>query len=169
MPLLWFRARSVGRSLAELLCQLNIKPPWPNGQGAPLLRVRLWVRVPLGVLKHFFFQPSRNHLRQKNNTPCGTQTHNLQIRSLTRCSVAPTGQPLSQTSVPALGFFFFLISLPRRADAAPQSKQKIKTMARMLQEGLEPPTLGLLDPCSTKLSYQSSTLPTLGIEPRTFT
>ena len=28
-------------------------------------------------------------------------------------------------------------------------------MARMLQEGLEPPTLGLLDPCSTKLSYQS--------------
>ena len=26
----------------------------------------------------------------------------------------------------------------------------------MLQEGLEPPTLGLLDPCSTKLSYQSS-------------
>ena len=28
-------------------------------------------------------------------------------------------------------------------------------MARMLQEGLEPPILGLLDPCSTKLSYQS--------------
>ena len=84
-------ARLVGRSLAELLCQLNIKPPWPNGQGAPLLRVRLWVRVPLGVLKHFFFQPSRIHLRQKNNTPCGTQTHNLQIRSLTRCSIAPTG------------------------------------------------------------------------------
>ena len=28
-------------------------------------------------------------------------------------------------------------------------------MARMLQEGLEPPTLGLLDPCSTKLSFQS--------------
>ena len=26
---------------------------------------------------------------------------------------------------------------------------------KMLQEGLEPPTLGLLDPCSTKLSYQS--------------
>ena len=25
----------------------------------------------------------------------------------------------------------------------------------MLQEGIEPPTLGLLDPCSTKLSYQS--------------
>ena len=39
----------------------------------------------------------------------------------------------------------------------------------MLQEGLEPPTLGLLDPCSTKLSYQSCILPTLGIEPRTFT
>ena len=54
MPLLWFRARSVGRSLAELLCQLNIKPPWPNGQGAPLLRVRLWVRVPLGVFEFFF-------------------------------------------------------------------------------------------------------------------
>ena len=31
------------------------------------------------------------------------------------------------------------------------------TGPRMLQEGLEPPTLGLLDPCSTKLSYQSTT------------
>ena len=39
----------------------------------------------------------------------------------------------------------------------------------MLQEGLQPPTLGLFDPCSTKLSYQSCILPTLGIEPRTFT
>ena len=29
---------------------------------------------------------------------------------------------------------------------------------KMLQEGLEPPTLGLLDPCSTKLSYQSRKL-----------
>ena len=27
---------------------------------------------------------------------------------------------------------------------------------KMLQEGLEPPTLGLVDSCSTKLSYQSS-------------
>ena len=32
----------------------------------------------------------------------------------------------------------------------------------MLQEGLEPPTLGLLDPCSTKLSYQSNTAPRSG-------
>ena len=32
----------------------------------------------------------------------------------------------------------------------------------MLQEGLEPPTLGLLDPCSTKLSYQSTTAPRSG-------
>ena len=153
MPLLWFRARLVGRSLAELLCQLNIKPPWPNGQGAPLLRVRLWVRVPLGVLKHFFFQPSRNHLRQKNNTPCGTQTHNLQIRSLTRCSVAPTGHARGETKCVRYYFFWYRLGLEKK----------------MLQEGLEPPTLGLLDPCSTKLSYQSSTLPTLGIEPRTFT
>ena len=106
MPLLWFRARLVGRSLAELLCQLNIKPPWPNGQGAPLLRVRLWVRVPLGVLKHFFFQPSRIHLRQKNNTPCGTQTHNLQIRSLTRCSVAPTGHASEETKCVWCNFLF---------------------------------------------------------------
>ena len=156
MPLLWFRARLVGRSLAELLCQLNIKPPWPNGQGAPLLRVRLWVRVPLGVLKHFFFQPSRNHLRQKNNTPCGTQTHNLQIRSLTRCSIAPTG-PVWKGPRANKDHFIFV------GDTTNQP------MKKMLQEGLEPPTLGLLDPCSTKLSYQSSTLPTLGIEPRTFT
>ena len=34
----------------------------------------------------------------------------------------------------------------------------------MLQEGLEPPTLGLLDPCSTKLSYQSW-LPPSGFVP----
>ena len=32
----------------------------------------------------------------------------------------------------------------------------------MLQEGLEPPTLGLLDPYSTNLSYQSSTDPRSG-------
>ena len=32
----------------------------------------------------------------------------------------------------------------------------------MLQEGLEPPTLGLLDSCSTKLSYQSSAGPHSG-------
>ena len=35
----------------------NVGPPWPNGQGAPLLRVRLWVRVPLGVAKKYFFLP----------------------------------------------------------------------------------------------------------------
>ena len=35
----------------------------------------------------------------------------------------------------------------------------------MLQEGLEPPTLGLLDPCSTKLSYQSSAGPPSGSNP----
>ena len=34
-----------------------------------------------------------------------------------------------------------------------------KNQKTVLQEGLEPPTLGLLDPCSTKLSYQSSTGP----------
>ena len=33
----------------------NVGPPWPNGQGAPLLSVRLWVRVPLGVAKKYFF------------------------------------------------------------------------------------------------------------------
>ena len=36
------------------------------------------------------------------------------------------------------------------------------TKKTVLQEGLEPPTLGLLDPCSTKLSYQSSTDPSSG-------
>ena len=29
---------------------------------------------------------------KKKVTPCGTQTHNLQIRSLTRYSIAPTGR-----------------------------------------------------------------------------
>ena len=71
----------------ELLQRLYTEPPWPNEQGAPLLRVRLWVRVPLGVIAFFWF-----HSIKKNNTPCGTQTHNLQIRSLTRYSVAPTGR-----------------------------------------------------------------------------
>ena len=36
------------------------------------------------------------------------------------------------------------------------------TKKTVLQEGLEPPTLGLLDPCSTKLSYQSGTGPCSG-------
>ena len=36
------------------------------------------------------------------------------------------------------------------------------TKKTVLQEGLEPPTLGLLDPCSTKLSYQSSIGPRSG-------
>ena len=75
---------------SERMLRLGTKPPWPNGQGAPLLRVRLWVRVPLGVIVRPFFatiEPSA-----KKNTPCGTQTHNLQIRSLTRYSVAPTGR-----------------------------------------------------------------------------
>merc|ERR1712121_526307 len=71
--------------------------------GAPLLRVRLWVRVPLGVAKNIFSPAGPK--RAKSTTPCGIQTHNLQIRSLTRYSVAQTGQSLSQTSVPALGFF----------------------------------------------------------------
>ena len=40
------------------------------------------------------------------------------------------------------------------------------TKKTVLQEGLEPPTLGLLDPCSTKLSYQSSTGPHSGSNQR---
>ena len=39
---------------SERILRLGTKPPWPNGQGAPLLRVRLWVRVPLGVFEFFF-------------------------------------------------------------------------------------------------------------------
>ena len=81
-----------------------VGPPWPNGQGAPLLRVRLWVRVPLGVEveKNLFFWPQNS--RRKSTTPCGIQTHNLQIRSLTRCSIAPTGQHLGRAWLPGLGF-----------------------------------------------------------------
>ena len=40
------------------------------------------------------------------------------------------------------------------------------TKKTVLQEGLEPPTLGLLDPCSTKLSYQSCTGPRSGSNQR---
>ena len=150
-----FCAQLVGESWVELVRQLNTKPPWPNGQGAPLLRVRLWVRVPLGVFNFFFLNQAAN-INKKNNTPCGTQTHNLQIRSLTRCSIAPTG-PVWKGPRANKDHFIFV------GDTTNQP------MKKMLQEGLEPPTLGLLDPCSTKLSYQSSTLHTLGIEPRTFT
>ena len=46
--------------------------------------------------------------------------------------------------------FFFVVC----ADGPMIEKNK-KKKTKMLQEGLEPPTLGLLDPCSTKLSYQS--------------
>ena len=79
--------------------------------------------------------------KTKITTPCGIQTHNLQIRSLTRCSIAPTGQAVGSEETAPFGLCAFL----------GQKKGKL----RMLQEGLEPPTLGLLDPCSTKLSYQS--------------
>ena len=137
----WFTGQLVGNICAEPAFRLNTEPPWPNGQGAPLLRVRLWVRVPLGVIVRPFFatiEPTA-----KKNTPCGTQTHNLQIRSLTRYSVAPTGR----------------YTYGPRFDAGPFDVQNFgeaqNTKTKMLQEGLEPPTLGLLDPCSTKLSYQS--------------
>ena len=44
----------------------------------------------------------------------------------------------------------------RKAHGSDREKQNRKQKkACVLQEGLEPPTLGLLDPCSTKLSYQS--------------
>merc|ERR1712073_140935 len=44
----------------------------------------------------------------------------------TRCSIAPTGQPLSQTSVPALVFFFFfdIAAAARRFGTTKQSKNK---------------------------------------------
>ena len=38
---------------------------------------------------------------------------------------------------------------------AKDARFQLRQYPEMLQEGLEPPTLGLLDPCSTKLSYQS--------------
>merc|ERR1712121_8824 len=62
---------------------------------------------PTGDGEKIFFSTA-GPKRAKSTTPCVIQIHNLQIRSLTRCSVAPTGQPLGQTSVPALGFHFFL-------------------------------------------------------------
>ena len=127
----------------------NVGPPWPNGQGAPLLRVRLWVRVPLGVAKKYFFFSTAGPKRAKSTTPCGIQTHNLQIRSLTRCSVAPTGQPLGQTSVPALGFHFFFCLAPtaRRCAAhnAPD-KNKIKNDGAYAPGGTRTPDPGLIRP-----------------------
>ena len=143
-----------GRVPKDPSVSYSVGPPWPNGQGAPLLRVRLWVRVPLGVTKIFcVFKFYFCRGKTKITTPCGIQTHNLQIRSLTRCSIAPTGQAVGSEETAPFRLCAFL------------SQKKVKSM---LQEGLEPPTLGLLDPCSTKLSYQSCTVPTLGIEPRTF-
>ena len=62
----------------------------------------MWVRVPLGV-KIFFRELVAV---TKKNTPCGTQTHNLQIRSLTRCSVAPTGHASGETKCVRSNFFF---------------------------------------------------------------
>ena len=68
-----------------------------------------------------------------------------------------------------VGYFIFLQLRANKDHFIFVGDTTNQPMKKMLQEGLEPPTLGLLDPCSTKLSYQSSTLPTLGIEPRTFT
>ena len=42
---------------------------------------------------------------------------------------------------------------------AKDARFQLRQYPEMLQEGLEPPTLGLLDPCSTKLSYQSWVAP----------
>ena len=80
---------------------------------------------PTGGGEKIFFSTA-GPKRAKSTTPCGIQTHNLQIRSLTRCSVAPTGQPLSQTSVPALGFFFYfdIAAAPRRCGTTKQTKNK---------------------------------------------
>ena len=96
-------------------CEPVSGPPWPNGQGAPLLRVRLWVRVPLGVKFCFYLscvqagrQTAFPKKKKKKFTPCGIQTHNLQIRSLTRCSVAPTGQEQGQKWAAAFCLFCFL-------------------------------------------------------------
>merc|ERR1712212_1210295 len=94
----------MGDSCVELRCRQHCEPPWPNGQGAPLLRVRLGVRVPLGVT--IFFRELV--AVTKKNTPCGTQTHNLQIRSLTRCSVAPTGRARNRPRNKEVSAIFFL-------------------------------------------------------------
>merc|ERR1712121_401069 len=74
----------------------------------------------------------------------GIQTHNLQIRSLTRCSVAPTGQSLSQTSVSALGFFilFFFDS----AAAAQPIKKINKKDGAYAPGGTRTPDPGLIRP-----------------------
>ena len=50
------------------------------------------------------------------------------------------GMPVKKRNVYGAIFFLYRLGVEKK----------------MLQEGLEPPTLGLLDPCSTKLSYQSS-------------
>ena len=103
---------------------------------------------PTGGGEKIFFSTA-GPKRAKSTTPCGIQTHNLQIRSLTRCSVAPTGQPLGQTSVPALGFHFFFCLAPtaRRCAAhnAPD-KNKIKNDGAYAPGGTRTPDPGLIRP-----------------------
>ena len=67
-------------------------------------RMSAWVRTPLQASSRFAFRLATivnssvlkysDHIGFKfiKITPYGIQTHNLQIRSLTRCSIAPTGR-----------------------------------------------------------------------------
>ncbi len=69
-------------------------------------------------------------------TPCGIQTHNLQIRSLTRCSVAPTGQGKGQKQ--AVGFYGFFFSC---ADATKKNGKNAPGGTRTPDPGLIRPML----------------------------
>ena len=103
---------------------------------------------PTGGGEKIFFSTA-GPKRAKSTTPCGIQTHNLQIRSLTRCSVAPTGQPLGQTSVPALGFHFFFCSAPTARRCAARNapdKNKIKNDGAYAPGGTRTPDPGLIRP-----------------------
>ena len=59
-----------------------------------MIVLRLSPYLKLLLINITLWAPVHAHERRKKkkiHTPCGTQTRNLQIRSLTRYSIAPTG------------------------------------------------------------------------------
>ena len=109
-------------------------------------------RIPAGTQQSaiFLFAAKKTN---PGATPDGIRTRNPQIRSLMRCPLrhgcpSPKVRIVPQTKSPHRPTL--------NSAVTPQNFNGLLGQGGLLEKGLEPPTLGLLDPCSTKLSYPSA-------------